>query len=228
MHAHARLHAIALLRPSGFATLFSKKSTTLYGQTWSPDVHSAVTCIPPSCPAPVTQLLPYSAAGQPCCCHRRPILCTPHSELLDCGSAPGVCSEKDLGTRVTPQEPLSLALCLTCGYCCHRPCDAARAKYALKHTVRTHLGSDDQGYTAMGFGADAEGVQGMYMRKHVIEMAQRGLVENLRRLQPLMTPAAAKVRCAVRCQTHGTLLRGCVYANMAPTQKPEARSVVTS
>ena len=47
----------------------------------------------------------------------------------------------------------------------------------------------------MGFGADAEGVQGMYMRKHVIEMAQRGLVENLRRLQPLMTPVAAKVCC---------------------------------
>ena len=106
-----------------------------------------------------------------------------------------MCSDKDLEARVTTQQPLSLALSLTCGHCYRRPCDAARAKYALKHTVRTHLGSDDQGYTAMGFGADAEGVQGMYMRKHVIEMAQRGLVENLRRLQPLMTPVAAKVCC---------------------------------
>ena len=104
---------------------------------------------------------------------------------------------------------------LTCVDCCHRPCDAARAKYALKHAVRTHLGSDDQGYTAMGFGADAEGVQGMYMRKHVIEMAQRGLVENLKRLQPLMTPTAAKVRYQCNsswlslCQMWGDLLQGC-------------------
>ncbi len=139
-----------------------------------------------------------------------------------------MCSEKDLGTRVTLQEPLFLAFCLTCGYCCHRPCDAARAKYALKHTVRTHLGSDDQGYTAMGFGADAEGVQGMYMRKHVIEMAQRGLVENLRRLQPLMTPAAAKVRCTLQCWTYSTLLRVCDHADMAPAQNLEARSVMPS
>ena len=40
----------------------------------------------------------------------------------------------------------------------------------------------------MGFGADLDGKQGMYMRKHVIEMAQKGLVENLKTLKPLMTP----------------------------------------
>ena len=45
----------------------------------------------------------------------------------------------------------------------------------------------------MGFGADQDGQQGMYMRKHVIEMAQRGLMENLKTLKPLMTPATAKV-----------------------------------
>ena len=75
----------------------------------------------------------------------------------------------------------------------HRPHDAARAKYELKHTVRTHLGSDDEGHSAMGFGADLDGKQGMYMRKHVIEMAQKGLVENLKTLKPLMTPTTAKV-----------------------------------
>ena len=90
--------------------------------------------------------------------------------------------------------------------------------------MRVHLGADDQGYTAMGFGADAEGVQGMYMRKHVIELAQRGLVENLRRLQPLMTPAAAKVRCTLQCQTLDTLRRECDHADMAPQWKPKARS----
>ena len=75
----------------------------------------------------------------------------------------------------------------------HRPHDAARAKYELKHTVRTHLGSNDEGHSAMGFGADLDGKQGMYMRKHVIEMAQKGLVENLKTLKPLMTPTTAKV-----------------------------------
>ena len=137
-----------------------------------------------------------------------------------------MCSGEDLGTRVTTQDPLSFAPCLTCVHRCRRPCDAARAKYALKHTVRTHLGSDDQGYTAMGFGADAEGVQGMYMRKHVMEMAQRGLVENLRRLQPLMTPIAAKVRCTLQCLTWGTLLQRFDHADMTPRWKPEAGSVL--
>ncbi|CAK0731645.1 hypothetical protein CVIRNUC_000023 [Coccomyxa viridis] len=75
----------------------------------------------------------------------------------------------------------------------NRPHDAARAKYELKHTVRTHLGSDDEGHSAMGFGADLDGKQGMYMRKHVIEMAQKGLVENLKTLKPLMTPTTAKI-----------------------------------
>ena len=40
--------------------------------------------------------------------------------------------------------------------CLVRPCDAARAKYALRHTVRTHLGSEDPAYLCMGAGEDAQ------------------------------------------------------------------------
>ena len=66
--------------------------------------------------------------------------------------------------------------------------------------MRTHLGSDNDGHSAMGFGADAEGLQGMYMRKHVIEMAQRGLVENLKTLKSLMTPVTSKVGICMTTQ----------------------------
>ena len=151
--------------------------------------------LPQPCLRPAQQQSSHAAATGA-------LSCLPH----DLRSFPWECARCGLRERPEPGSHLE-SLCisplgLTRVHCCHRPCDAARAKYALKHSVRTHLGADDQGYTAMGFGADAEGVQGMYMRKHVIEMAQRGLVENLRRLQPLMTPTAVKVRCQACLWSH--------------------------
>ena len=73
-------------------------------------------------------------------------------------------------------------------------CDAARAKYALQHTVRTHLGCEDAAYQCMGAGQDAQGLPGVFLRKNVIETASRALAENLRVLTPLITPPAARVR----------------------------------
>ena len=73
-------------------------------------------------------------------------------------------------------------------------CDAARAKYALQHTVRTHLGCEDPAYQCMGAGQDAQGLPGVFLRKNVIETASRALAENLRVLTPLITPPAARVR----------------------------------
>ena len=69
----------------------------------------------------------------------------------------------------------------------------------------------------MGFGADLDGKQGMYMRKHVIEMAQKGLVENLKTLKPLMTPTTAKASAQL-CP--GTLLDLANAHHARPTVQP--------
>ena len=74
-----------------------------------------------------------------------------------------------------------------------RPCDAARAKYALKHTVRTHLGSEDSAYQCMGAGEDAQGLPGVFLRKNVMETAGKALADNIQRLAPLLMPPSVKV-----------------------------------
>ena len=40
--------------------------------------------------------------------------------------------------------------------CLTRPCDAPRAKYALAHTVRSHMGAQDGAYQCMGVAEDAQ------------------------------------------------------------------------
>jgi hypothetical protein len=71
--------------------------------------------------------------------------------------------------------------------------DAARANYVLNHTVRTHMASEDAAYLCMGFGEDAEGIRGVFLRKNVIEVASAALTENLSRLGPLLTPPSVRV-----------------------------------
>lgn len=74
-----------------------------------------------------------------------------------------------------------------------RPEDAARSKYALTHTVRTHLGCDDDAYLCEGYGEDKEGFRGGFMRKNVIEVAQRALELNVAALAKELTPLPVKV-----------------------------------
>ena len=74
-----------------------------------------------------------------------------------------------------------------------RPEDAARSKYALTHTVRTHLGCDDAAYLCEGYGEDKEGFRGGFMRKNVIEVAQRALELNVAALAKELTPLPVKV-----------------------------------
>ena len=80
--------------------------------------------------------------------------------------------------------------------CNNRPCDAARAKYVLRHTVRTHLGCEDAAFQCMGAGEDSLGLPGVFLKKSVLEVAGRGLADNLARLQPLLTPLWLQVRPA--------------------------------
>ena len=70
----------------------------------------------------------------------------------------------------------------------YRPCDAARAKYELVHSVRTHLGNEDEAFLCMGNGEDIEGKEGIFLRKTVIGVAGKTLKKNLRALGPLVLP----------------------------------------
>ena len=47
-----------------------------------------------------------------------------------------------------------------CALMSNHPADAKVAKYQLTHTVRTHLGAQDDAFGCMGNGEDAEGVMG--------------------------------------------------------------------
>ncbi len=78
-----------------------------------------------------------------------------------------------------------------------RPRDRARAKYELTHSVRTHLGAEDDAFGCMGNGEDAEGGRGVFLRRNVIAVAGRALKANLQRLGPLVLPVSELVRPAL-------------------------------
>ena len=69
-----------------------------------------------------------------------------------------------------------------------RPQDARRAKYELTTTLRTHLGYQDDAFGCMGVAEDAEGIQGVFLRKNVIEVAGRSLKINISALAPRVLP----------------------------------------
>lgn len=78
-----------------------------------------------------------------------------------------------------------------------RPKDVRRAKYQLEHTVRVHLGCEDDAFGCMGNGEDSEGIKGVFLRRNVVNVAGRALKVNLQRLGPLVLPITEMVRC--RC-----------------------------
>ena len=77
----------------------------------------------------------------------------------------------------------------------HRPCDAARAKYVLAATQRTHMASSDEAYGCMGEGEDGEGLKGVFLRKNVVETCEAALRINLAALLPRLVPWHVQVRC---------------------------------
>lgn len=69
-----------------------------------------------------------------------------------------------------------------------------RAKYELVHTVRVHLGCEDDAFGCMGNGEDSEGIKGVFLRRNVVSVAGRALKVNLQRLGPLVLPISEMVR----------------------------------
>ena len=75
-----------------------------------------------------------------------------------------------------------------------RPRDARRAKYELVTSLRTHLGREDDAFGCMGTGEDAEGMQGVFLRKNVIAVCGRALKANMTALAPRVLPYSELVR----------------------------------
>lgn len=69
-----------------------------------------------------------------------------------------------------------------------RPKDRSKAKYELVTSLRTHLGAQDDAFGCMGVAEDADGKQGVFLRKNVIEVAGRALRTNITHLAPRILP----------------------------------------
>jgi len=66
----------------------------------------------------------------------------------------------------------------------NKPSMAARAKYRMHHTARVHVGQSDDAYTAIHYGPDAEGLNGVYLGKNVSTEASRALTKAITAAAP--------------------------------------------
>ncbi|KXZ47805.1 hypothetical protein GPECTOR_32g417 [Gonium pectorale] len=58
------------------------------------------------------------------------------------------------------------------------------AKYVLQHRVRVHLGQSDEAISAIYYGPDAEGLNGIYLGKNVVKEASRALSVAVTKVAP--------------------------------------------
>ena len=77
-----------------------------------------------------------------------------------------------------------------------RPKDAGKAKYLLQHTVRIHMGANDDAFGCMGQKEDTAGLPGVFLKTNVVKVAGEALARNLRTLGRLALPLSEKVSAA--------------------------------
>ncbi len=68
--------------------------------------------------------------------------------------------------------------------------------------MRVHLGCEDDAFGCMGNGEDSEGIQGVFLRRNVVNVAGRALKVNLQRLGPLVLPITEMVRHPLASATY--------------------------
>ncbi|KAK9108861.1 hypothetical protein Sjap_016921 [Stephania japonica] len=71
--------------------------------------------------------------------------------------------------------------------------DRSRAKYKLKHIVRTHCGSDDKAYRCVYQEQDDAGLIGVALSKDLMAVAPRALKTNISTLGPLVLPMSEQL-----------------------------------
>lgn len=70
----------------------------------------------------------------------------------------------------------------------NKPSDRHRARYMLKCTVRTHVGSDDLAYDSIFQMEDKAGIRGVKLSKNIMDVAGGALKKNVTTLAPLVFP----------------------------------------
>ncbi|KMZ56766.1 3-ketoacyl-CoA synthase [Zostera marina] len=73
----------------------------------------------------------------------------------------------------------------------------SRAKYELKHLIRTHKGQDDRAYRCVYQEEDSEGITGISLSKDLMTIAGDALTSNITKLGPLVLPWSEQLRFAV-------------------------------
>ena len=84
----------------------------------------------------------------------------------------------------TPQHPL------------HSSVDRSTAKYEIVHSVRTHIGADDDAFNAIRQREDEEGIRGIKLQRNVVPTAAQALKTNINSLAPLVLPLGDLIKCA--------------------------------
>lgn len=77
------------------------------------------------------------------------------------------------------------------------PRDKGRAKYVLKHTVRTHVGADDLAYDSIFQMEDKTGIRGVKLSKNIMDVAGGALKKNVTTLAPLVFPLTEHFKFAI-------------------------------
>jgi len=79
----------------------------------------------------------------------------------------------------------------------NKPSLRSRAKFQLKHTVRTHMGADELSYRAVVQLEDSKGNVGVKLDKSLMEVATRALTKNLTQLGPKILPWSEQIRYVI-------------------------------
>jgi len=77
-----------------------------------------------------------------------------------------------------------------------RPADASKAKYRLRHVVRTNLAADDQAFNCVVQMDDDEKKWGVRLGKELMSVAARALRSNMTTLGPLVLPVSEQLAFA--------------------------------
>ena len=75
-----------------------------------------------------------------------------------------------------------------------RPADRKVAKYQLMHSVRSHIGADDDAFNAIRQREDEDGIRGILLQRNVVPTAATALKTNIASLAPLVLPFTELVR----------------------------------
>jgi len=105
----------------------------------------------------------------------------------------------------------------------NRKADRSKAKYKLEHTVRTHLGHNDEAYKAVFQDIDATGHMGVRLDRSLMRIAAKALERNITKLGPHILPYSEQIRYGLN-MLHRMYHKRFVKSPATPPSSPSASS----